>query len=68
VRCRCDLDRLLGDVEHLEFEKCLVDAWQPAHDRLAREMRHVEPDPAVRRTAAFLDLRVLGERDPVPGG
>ena len=44
-----------------------MDAREPLHDRLAREVGDVEPDTAVGRAAALLDLGVGGERDPVAG-
>ena len=49
VRRRRDLDRRGGDVEHLQLQQGLVDARQPPHDRLARQVRDVEP--ARRRSA-----------------
>ena len=68
VRGRRDLDRLLGDVEHLQLEHRLVHAGQARHDRLARQVRDIQPDAAVRGAAALLDLGVAGQRDAVARG
>ena len=68
VRGGRDLDRLLRDVEHLQLEHGLVDAGQAGHDRLAGQVRDVQPDAAVRGAAALLDLGVAGERHAVAGG
>ena len=67
VRGGRDLDRFLGDVEHLQFQHGLVDARQPLHDGFARQVRDVEPDAAVCGAAAFLDLGVGGQRHAVAG-
>ena len=67
VRGRCDLDRFLRDVQHLQFQHCLVDARQPVHDGFARQVGDIQPNTAVRGAAPFLDLGVGGQSHAVPG-
>ncbi len=68
VGCGCYLDGLARDVQHLQFQQCLVDAGEAVHDRLAWEVGDVEPDTTAGCAAALLDLGVGGEGDAVAGG
>ena len=68
VRGRRDLDRLLGDVEHLQVDERAVHAGQLGEDLLAGQVRHVEEDAAVRRAPALRDLGVARECDAVARG
>ncbi len=68
VRGRGDLDRVGRDVEHLQLHHRLVHAGEPGHDRLAGQVRDVEPHAAVLGAATLLDLGVRGQCDAVAGG
>jgi hypothetical protein len=68
VRRRRDLHRRGRDVQHLELKQGLIDARQPSHDRLAREVRDVEQHGAAGRSPPFHDLGVAGERDAIACG
>ena len=67
VSCRRDLNGLLGDVEHLQVDHGAVDARQFLENHLARQVRHIEKDAAVRGAAAFDDLGVARECHAVAG-
>ncbi len=68
VRGGRDLDRVRRNVEHLQLEHRLVNAGEATHNRLARQVRDVEPHTTVGGAATLLDLGVTGEGDPVAGG
>ena len=65
VRGGRHLHRLAGDVEHLVLDELAIHPRQPLEDRLLRNVRHVEEHAAVRAAAAFGDLRVVREGDPI---
>ena len=67
---RHDRDRRLDRIDAGELDRDLADARQTLHDRLRRQVRDVERDEVLVRTAAatFVDFGDHGARDDVARG
>ncbi len=68
VAAGLDVDRLARDVHAREVAADVDDLAQRLERALARHLRDVERDGAVREAAALVDLRLLRARDDVARG